>query len=236
MTDFQPLEITAALPFGIAAGRPWGLSLDGLLASVLWHRAKAAAAATDTPLIYDPTATPVDLDLPLARCTLGDTWHWMATFANTHPATEHPDVRLRTRRTDHRDLQRLSPHVSSTVSDVRGRYRNRTTPTLATITATATWRAVGDLDAIDELLGELTAIGKHRHTGEGAVTGWTLTLLDVSEWSAGHEHTPGVLGRTTPLDCVTGHGDITHGGIATIAVRAPYIHPSRHTTAYLTAH
>ncbi|SCC49340.1 MULTISPECIES: hypothetical protein [unclassified Gordonia (in: high G+C Gram-positive bacteria)] len=40
-----PLRVTAELPDGVCFGAPWGISLDGLLASVLWHRRKAAAAA-----------------------------------------------------------------------------------------------------------------------------------------------------------------------------------------------
>jgi len=41
-----------------------------------------------------------------------------------------------------------------------------------------------------------------------------------------------VLGRTTPLACLEDHTTV-HTGIAMVGVRAPYIHPSRHTRAYL---
>ncbi|WP_262365850.1 hypothetical protein [Gordonia sp. OPL2] len=230
-----PLRVRADLPHGVCFGQPWGISLDGLLASVIWHRRKAAAAARGDVLTYDPLATPEDLDLPLARCTLGQPWHWMCTFANTTPATSHPDTRTRSSRTDHADLQRLSALVPSTVSDARGHYRKRLIPAVATVTATVTWRAVGDPDAIRELLAEVSEIGKYRTSGEGRVNAWTVDDAPADDWwSAGHEHTPGVLGRIAPTACLADHPDLTHGGRSRAAVRAPYTHPSRHAPdAYL---
>ena len=50
----KPLRVTAELPHGVCFGAPWGISLDGLLASVLWHRRKATAAARGEVLTYDP--------------------------------------------------------------------------------------------------------------------------------------------------------------------------------------
>lgn len=229
------LTVEAQLPHGLCSGRPWHVSLDGLLASVLWHRRKAAAAARGEYLTYDPTISPEDLDLPLARCTLGDPWHWACTFADTHPVVGHPDRRTRTSRTDHADLQRLATSVPATVSDARGHYRKRLIPATAAVTAYATWNAVGDPDRIRELLDDLTEIGKYRTSGEGRVAAWTITERpDLGEWSAGHEHTPGILGRTAPPACLAGH-QIDHGGRSTVAVRAPYTHHSRRTVAYLPA-
>ena len=39
------LQITATTPHGVVLSRPWGMALDGLLASVLWHRRKWTARA-----------------------------------------------------------------------------------------------------------------------------------------------------------------------------------------------
>ena len=230
-----PLRVSAELSHGVCFGTPWGISLDGVLASVLWHRRKAAAAARGEVLTYDPLGVPDDMELPLARCEAGQPWHWMCTFAHTHPVTAQPEPRMRSSRTDHADLQRLAPSVPSTVSDARGHYRKRLIPAVATITATATWRAVGDPAAIAELLGEVTEIGKYRTSGEGRVSAWSVDPMPGDDvWSAGHEHHPGVLGRSAPAQCVAGRPDITHGGRSRIAVRAPYTHPSRHADrAYL---
>ncbi len=228
MVEFRPLQITATVPFGISCGTPWAIALDGLLASVLWHRHKATA----DPPPYDPRSPADDLDLPLARCELGDLWHWAATFCSVPTPLPDPDVRTRRRTTDHRALLRNSAVVSTNVDDVRGRYRARSSPSMAIVANSAIWRAVGDADAIGDLLNDLTAIGKHRDSGEGLVTVWTITELDADPWSAAHEHHPGVLGRTTPLACLEDHTTV-HTGIAMVGVRAPYIHPSRHTRAYL---
>ena len=132
------LQITATTPHGVVLSRPWGVALDGLLASVLWHRRKWAARAAGETFAYQHSQTPDILDLPLARC--GDPeqdadWHWMATFADLHPqpqdATE-PDIRWRTSRTDRTRLQHLSPVIGSqAVSDSTGRYQRRIVPVMA---------------------------------------------------------------------------------------------------------
>ena len=66
----KPLRVTAELPHGVCFGAPWGISLDGLLASVLWHRRKATAAARgEEPTQTNPpsaaamaTADPAELE------------------------------------------------------------------------------------------------------------------------------------------------------------------------------
>src|SRR3979490_1718673 len=100
------LQITATTPHGIVLSRPWGIALDGLLASVVWHRRKWAARAAGQHLTYQHTALPPPhthrpeaLCLPLARGgdPADDTdWHWMATFADLHPHSHDaasPDIR-----------------------------------------------------------------------------------------------------------------------------------------------
>ncbi|QNJ90010.1 hypothetical protein HZU40_00710 (plasmid) [Mycolicibacterium fluoranthenivorans] len=232
------LQITATTPHGVVLSRPWGVALDGLLASVLWHRRKWAARAAGEDFTYQHSQTPETLDLPLARC--GDPehdadWHWMATFADLHPhpqdATE-PDIRWRSSRTDRTRLQHLSPVIGSqAVSDSTGRYQRRIVPVMAHPATTLTWRAVGDPDRIRDLLTDLPSIGKHRGVGEGLVTHWAISETpDVPEWVAGHEHEPGVLGRTAPPRCVDESRDAGLLGAAT--VRPPYLHPASRTAAY----
>ena len=61
------LQITATTPHGIVLSRPWGVAVDGLLASVVWHRRKWAARAAGQHLTYQHTDLPQPLDLPLRR-------------------------------------------------------------------------------------------------------------------------------------------------------------------------
>ncbi|MEY8019169.1 hypothetical protein [Mycobacterium servetii] len=234
------LQITAHTPHGIVLSQPWGIALDGLLASVLWHRRKWAARAAGHHLTYQHHATPETIDLPLARCgdpTHDSDWHWMATFADLHPHshdTIDPDIRWRTAHTDHNRLQQLAPTIGRrVVSDRKGRYQNRIIPVIAHPATLLTWRAVGDPDTIADLLDDLPLIGKHRGVGEGLVTHWHITeTSEIDEWAAGHEHEPGILGRTTPLRCLTRQPAVQTGPLATAPIRPPYLHPETRTAAY----
>lgn len=77
------LIVTAFTPHGAVS--PVGVALDGLLASVVWHRRKAQIAATGGRLAYRHDVDPEPLELPLARCGDDADWHWMATvFADLH--------------------------------------------------------------------------------------------------------------------------------------------------------
>ncbi|WP_304119318.1 hypothetical protein [Mycolicibacterium bacteremicum] len=231
------LQITATTPHGVVLSRPWGTALDGLLASVVWHRRKWAARSAGKSFTYRNSDTPEVLDLPLARCgdpQHDDDWHWMATFADLHPGPSvEPDIRWRTSRTDRTRVQHLSRDIGSqAMSDNRGRYQRRIVPVMAVPASTLTWRAVGDPDRIRDLLTELPSIGKHRGVGEGTVTRWEVSeTIEVPEWSAGHEHEPGVLGRTAPPRCVGESHDDSPLRLAT--VRPPYLHPASRTAAYL---
>ncbi|GAB20265.1 hypothetical protein GOEFS_109_00100 [Gordonia effusa NBRC 100432] len=229
------VQVRAELPHGMSSGRPWGPSLDGILAAVIWRRCKAEAALRGEVLTYDPAAgSPPDMDLPLARCTLSSVWHWQCTFGRLDsPAGLDP--RIRTRRTDHAALQRLSAEIPKGVHDSRGHYRKRVVPALASVSTAATWWAVGDPDRLRLLLGEVPAIGKHRNSGEGRVSEWTVREMPgLDEWCAGHMHEPRLLGRSAAPECVKDQlADLRHGGRARFGVRAPYAHPSRHVDAYL---
>ncbi|AOS94735.1 MULTISPECIES: hypothetical protein [Mycobacterium avium complex (MAC)] len=238
--SFRQLIVTAFTPHGVVLSRPWGPALDGLLASVLWHRMKWAARESGNWLTYDPDQPPQPIDLPLARCGDPDhdpDWHWMATFADLHPhhsGISQPDVRWRTSRTDRQRLQQLATTISSrTVSKHSGRYQDRTIPVTAHPATSLTWRAVGDPDVIRDLLADLRSIGKHRNSGQGRITTWDVTETpDVAEWFAGHEHEPGVLGRTVPPRCLRDAttGEIGAPGIG--ALRPPYHHHSSRTSIY----
>jgi CRISPR type IV-associated protein Csf3 len=236
----RPIQITATTPHGVVLARPWGIALDGLLASVLWQRHKWAAREAGHHLTYHPDQPPEPIDLPLARC--GDPnrdadWHWMATFADLHPRDPEvleTDVRWRTSRTNHQRLQHLAPTIGrQAVTDRAGRYQHRIIPVMAHPATTLTWRAVGDPEAIRNLLTDLRSIGKHRDVGEGLVTRWDVaTTPDVTRWDAGHTHEPGVLGRTAPARCLAQHPTVATGPPATAPVRPPYLHPQSRAAAY----
>jgi len=234
------LQITATTPHGVVLSRPWGIAFDGLLASVIWQRRKWAAREAGHYVTYRHDAPQETMPLPLAHC--GDPerdadWHWLATFADLHPrvqAVKEPDIRWRTSRTDHQRLHQLAPVIGrQAVSDTSGRYQNRTIAVLAHAATHLTWRAVGDPDQISDLLTDLTEIGKNTGVGEGVVTRWDITETpSVALWSAGHEHEPGILGRTTPPRCLRDRLGQTTGPLGVGTVRPPYMNPQNRHQAY----
>lgn len=233
-----PLRVRAHLSAGIAQAAPWGIALDGLLASELWAEHKASCRATGRDYVRAmELPEPPDLDLPLARCHHGGgLWHWAATCAHPDTDTGRLDVHTWTGRVDARDLERVATALPKTVSTRQGRYRARRMPLLVTPCSSVTWHAVGDVDRVTELLAPIRSIGKKRATGEGHVLRWeVLPALDLDELTAAHLHPDGTLGRTTPDACLALLGDVLDGGLGRAGIRPPYMHPSRQTTLHLPA-
>lgn len=236
----QALQIRAHLASGIAHAAPWGIALDGLLASQLWAERKAnlrALAQPTTPLT--DLADPADLPLPLARCTAGGSlWHWAATCAHPEgkPESSPPDIHYWSGDADHRAIEQLVTTIPSQISIRKGRFRSRRMPLLVTVCSAVTWRAVGDITEVRRLLSPLVAIGKKRSSGEGHVIRWEVEPLDADPWDAGHLHPDRTLGRPTPAACLEGRGEeIRDSGLGTAGLRPPYVHPSRQHTLHLPA-
>lgn len=231
------MRVRAHLAGGIAQAAPWGIALDGLLASQLWDRAKAEARdnGLEQPRALEQD-TPPDLPLPLARCVSGDgTWHWAATCAQPDTTPGRIDVRPWMGRVDRRALEHATDWLPKTVSDRQGRYRARRMPLLVTPCLSVTWHAVGDLGAVTELLEDLVSIGKKRNSGEGHVLRWeVMPAPDLDAYAAAHLHPDGSLGRPTPSDCLVGR-DVVDGGRGRAGIRPPYMHPGRQLELHLPA-
>ena len=228
---FVPLLIRACLAGGIAHATPWGIALDGLLASEIWHTRKASlyAAGQATPSLAE-VSDPEDLDLPLARCpgAGGPSWHWAATcsFPEGLPAGL-PDVRYWTGRLDSRAAEHAAERLPARIPERQGRYRARNMPLLVTVTPSAAWHAVGDPDAIRRILTGIRAIGKKRSHGEGHVLSWDITPVSLTWWAAAHLHPDGTLGRPSPAACLEGRARVADGGSGTAGLRPPNMHPAR---------
>jgi CRISPR type IV-associated protein Csf3 len=238
-TDLRPLIVRAHLAAGIAQAAPWGIALDGLLAAQLWARTKAAHRAGDDSAISAlDVDDPEDLPLPLARCEPADgPWHWAATCALPEPTPEAAsDVHYWTGRIDHRHLEHIASTLPATLSERQGRYRARRMPLLVTPCRSVAWHAIGDQARIEDLVADITAIGKKRAHGEGHVLRWELRPQpDLEPWAAAHLHPDGTLGRPTPRACLAGHSPVRDGGRGTAGIRPPYVHHSRQHTLHLPA-
>lgn len=239
MSAHTPMRVTATLETGIAHAGPWGIALDGLLAAQLHDQAKTQLAEDGdghTPVLE--VDDPPVIDLPLARCGTGQSWHWAATCAWPVDGHSHrPDVTYWMSKADHRDLEQLATSMPKTVSDHRGRYRGHHMPIMTTICTAVTWHAVGDVDRVRTLLLEVAAIGKKRRTGHGRVLTWTITPApELTPWRAGHLHPDGTLGRPVPTSCLTDHPNTLTTGVGPAGIRPPYIHPATQQQLHLPVH
>jgi CRISPR type IV-associated protein Csf3 len=233
-----PVQVRAELACGVAWAAPWGIALDGLLASELWAQRKTALLARgDLVPRLGETADPEDLDLPLARCELAGPglWHWAATCAfPAGLAAELPEVRYWTGRVDARACEQATAALPAVISARQGRYRARRMPLLVTVCQAVTWHGVGDPERILALVTGIQAIGKKRGAGEGHVLSWDVALAPAGPWEAGHLHPDGSLGRPTPPGCLAGR-DVPAGGCGTAGLRPPYMHPPRQRELLLPA-
>lgn len=238
----MPLVVRAHLAGGVAQGAPWGIALDGLLASAMWQETKASAIAAGQGYARAMEVDdPPDLDLPLARCRAGNgAWHWAATCL--WPGAEaQTDAHVWMGKLDHRDLEHVADRLPKIISGRQGRFRGRRMPVLVTSTPQVTWRAVGDPDRIAELLEPVRSIGKKRGSGEGHVLSWEISAApELDPLAAGHLHPDGTLGRTTPKACVrrleqAGCPPTVDGGTGLAGLRPPYMHPARQTRLRLPA-
>ena len=226
-----PMVVTAELAAGLAHTGPWGIALDGLLASVMWEQTKAnliASGAYDTR-VRDQSEVP-DLDLPLARCHRDPgMWHWAATFSLPRDASDTPEVSWWTGAYDARDTELVASRMTRRVDRSSGPYRTRRMPLLVTLCPRVTWRAVGDTQAVADLLEDIPAIGKKRSAGHGHVLSWTVEHTpEVDEHAAAHLHPDGTLGRPCPPACTQGDHPTGLAGL-----RPPYTHAARQRTLHL---
>lgn len=242
MSDrYVPLRVTAHLEAGLAYAHDWGLALDGILASVVHHQAKAellAAGGNHIPLRHQDD--PVDLDLPLARCTLAgeNDWHWAATCSAPADGQDLlPQVVRWSSRHDHRLTTAVTSQLPGVVDDQRGRYRSHWMPLTITLTTAVTFEAVGDLDAIRSLVTPIAAIGKKRAAGHGRVLRWEVEPTDRSPLEASHLHPDQSLGRPTPGGCLTHlHAvDPREQRQGTAGLRPPSTHTARARPLFLPA-
>lgn len=240
MAGLTPLTVTAHLQQGVVLDTLFGTALDGLLASVVRDRAKATAtAATGAPVtgsLLDGglrVDQPTVVALPLARCgTLDDPdWHWLCSTAFPLTPTGDPmrgdlDVHHQHSRVRERVMEQAATRIPASLPPASGRYRLRRMPVVTTPAAAVVWHAVGDPDAIDDLLTGLPAIGRRRGTGEGTVLAWQVTATAATDPDRfGHTHPTGTLGRPAPHRCVTRLGLPTdRDGVA--GLRPPYWHPA----------
>ena len=221
-----PLQVTAHLASGIASGVEWGPALDGLLAARLWSARKNERPA-DAPRGLDPEHDPEDMPVPLARVHYEDGWYWAATCGWPVDLDPTPEVRYWAGRADQRHLAELCETMPKEISESTGRWRSRVMPTPVLMCSRMRWHAVGDPDAVEELLAPVRAIGKRRGTGEGEVLRWDIAELAAGALEAAHLDQWGRLARPTPVSVMGEEPSVPCGPVSIYGIRPPALHPSR---------
>lgn len=234
------IRVTALVQQGVVIDSLRSLSLDGILTSRLRKlRTSELLDGFGGGALLDGglhTEHPIDWCLPLASChmTAGDDWHWLCTTARVidHqgrplPAQPPDNHRIGTQ-LDLRRAHAIALKVPNTAGGSSGRFRPRLTPVLTTVAAGLEWRAVGDIERIQELLEPITSVGGRRGNGEGSVLSWNFhsETDEADPWMYAHHWGEGRLARPMPVPCAE-QVPFAHYTVVTSGVRPPHMHPSR---------
>lgn len=225
-----PVVVSASLQQGVVWDRRLGLALDGVLASVV--RRLSAPAGTAGSLIDGGLSVeePRMWELPLAKCDGGGDWHWACGHGvavdgeGVAVPSGVPDVKQLSQRPDERRAALTAARIPADVGGRRGRFRPRLRPVLTTPAVSVQWRALGVPDALQSLLGYVTAVGGRRGIGEGAVLRWDVTPVEVEDVYAFVHLVNGHLSRPVPEVCARTLG--VEFATVRAGIRPPYFHPA----------
>lgn len=210
------LRVTARLRQGVVLPPEWPLPLDGLLASMSRRRRLGAGHGS---VVDHHTER-----LPLSSYRTAGTshqWVWLASCASVNPDAQ-VEAHYWHRRFDHAAAEEAAA-LPPQVYEAHGRYRNHRVPLPATVTDRLDWLAVGNRDAVADLLSDVFALGRKWAQGEGAVLRWEVD--DAGEpdrlavlWAGG------TIGRPVPARAAAELG-VPDAAVSLGAVRPPYWRP-----------
>lgn len=197
------LRITAMIHGPVAFHRAEGLALDGPL---LYHATKrrlgeAFYAARPTNAVLARATSQPDHTLGLAVYEAGGTWLYCVSQAEIH-GDHGTELSHWNKRFDAalagEVLDRGGLRVAGKVNTDSGPYKSYHQPLFCEVVERLVWYAQGEAARLRELLGDVLALGKKRHSGAGRVLAWDVTPVDgpVERWLW---RAPGVLARPVPL-------------------------------------
>lgn len=194
-----PMQITARMQEPVVYSGD-GMHFDGVL-SLGAFLALPLDVRETMPPITDSHCT--DMDLPLDRWEMHGTWGWKASavhadwlFSSTHYVRKS---------VKHEPMARYS--TANAMNTGGGEFKSKNTPYQARTALCLVWYAVGDIDAVRDLLSHVRTVGKLGGHGMGRVASWDVEA---------HDDARAWMSRRLPsVEGLPG------------AVRAPYWHPSR---------
>jgi len=245
------IKITASIAGSIALARPQDLSLDGILATQVLR----AHYGNDFYTLPNPSEhlrfarLPLELrGRPSPEVAQADTgyvlfdvatrhkddslWYWACSAAQIHVkarSTQYWNKRFDTQAS-------LSDHIDfggrvEKILIEQGRFKAYHMPLPTLVCDKVEWYAYGDGEHVALFLQGVSALGKKRAYGNGAVLRWEIEQRaeDESEWHAGQLMRP-IPGPLVNLDSVTPL-HLEH-----IAFRAPQWHPLNQAMCVTAAH
>lgn len=225
---YRNVLITAHLRGGVGLDLPYGLDLAGILASRQRDLDRAdimdRGLGRSMPLPDSTGEEPEDLALPLGECSTGEDWHWLASCAIPVDVWEAVVPRTFYRVLDSTWLHTAAERPLMYHHPSKGPHRDMMLPAPVVMCAALQWRAVGDPDRIHDLVRGITALGRRRATGEGAIRGWEVK--DVGDADPAWAHVDGEdIIRPCPTQCAESLG--VPYRLGHYAIRPPSWNPNR---------
>jgi len=187
-----PLVVQTTAPLGYVSGHP--VHLDALVMSVAAKRAGRAQPQTAAELD--------DVPIPIERSACGR--YYLASAALTEIVAR--EVRHTHQRFPLREAVHLGGPKIKRVDDGAGRHKSYRIPSERHHArgGLLTWYAIGEPEAVRELLDEVTHLGRRRAVGEGMLTlrGERWSVEPCEPWGEGFPvlSPEGAALRNLPLD------------------------------------
>jgi len=194
-----PLIITAHIAEPVVYSGD-GMHFDGILS----YGAFMALSAEQKAALPSMTDTHCeDFDLPLGRWEEVGCWGWKASAV--HAEWMMSSTHYVRKRVSHEPMVRYSN--STAMNKGGGEFKSKNTPYQARSASALVWYAVGDIDAVRDLLTHVRGVAKLVGHGMGRVLRWEVL-----------EHTDGEAWKRRALPGPGGYP---------ATIRAPYHHRSR---------
>lgn len=225
MRDARLVHVTARLRSSVVWTAQFPAPLDGILAAAARRRTLGANYG-----VVDDRHTDT---LPLASTCRERTqhgrfadkrWSWAASCAWWEPDTATEEVLHLHRRAwnpIHAERVGITPEATPANTDI-GRWKPWRVPMVATVALDVHWWCLGDPDGIEDLLGDITHLGKKKAHGRGEVHAWTVEDLGDPTWDRVMWFPDGRISRPLDVRNATALGLTDPPTTLWLATRPPY--------------
>jgi len=186
------IRITAKLSSPIAVLDDWSPSLEAILEYVwLDDRGLVRATPNTDDLIYP--------EIPLQRSFINGVGYWCCSAPHYRYSLDNIDRR---RKRWNGDLEGYPVYWGKGTKKIQtdgGSYKSGDLPIFTRNVDSIYWWAVGESEAVQQMLETVPSIGKHRGIGYGQILKWSVNLSSADYHLFGKS---GQLMRPIPLDSI----------------------------------